>query len=249
MPFDPRKLTCNSKTGVPILTARFVEDVATEVLQTYCPTVLKSPRQTPVAEIIEALKDRTKLKSSIEDLGHVDGRKVLGKVSFVRRTLFLDCCLLDARAVSFRFTAAHEIGHWILHRHNFKNFKLEPRINVQEMVDDDQSLCRLDQRTPRDWLEWQANVFAANLVMPRTTFSEALVKTQIELGIKRNIGVVVVSDATYSRKDLQIVLAHLAQIYGVSKESVHVRLKTLRLLREETSRGMKNVKDALSGLI
>lgn len=234
MSFNPRDLSY-SIDGVPILRALQVEDIATEVLQKHCPNVLKKPAMTPVLEIIHALGKTTGLESAVADLGSKGPAKVLGKLIFSKKLLLLDSSLTRDREVQMRFTAAHEVGHWILHRWNYKNWKFNTGSGDDGLEDDEKTLCRLDQRSPQDWLEWQANVFAASLVMPRGTFQRALVETQGAFNITRNVGTVWLSDAAYSQRDFKLVGNRLANIYGVSLTSIRVRLSTLELLRDESA--------------
>jgi Zn-dependent peptidase ImmA (M78 family) len=229
--FDPKKLKYNSD-GIPILSARKIEAVANELLQKYCPNVLHKPSMTPVIKIIKRLRGRTGLLFAIEDLGHKGTAKVLGKVSFHKKTLYLDVSLVSERKAAFRFTAAHEIGHWILHRYNYKNWKLESDDSLQ---DDERTLCRLENRTQNDWLEFQANVFAASLVMPREMFIAALKQIQCEIGICKNFGRIYLSNAPSSHQDYDIIIARLSQVFQVSKKSVRVRIETLRLVEGDKS--------------
>src|SRR5208283_3978426 len=128
-------------------------------------------------------------------------------------------------------TAGHEIGHWVLHRYNYKNWKFQSHNEtVGGLQDDDSTLCRLENRTQGDWLEFQANVFAASLVMPREMFVVALKQIQKDIGIKKNIGRIYLSNASYSRRDYEATVSQLAQVFHVSKESVCVRTRTLRLI-------------------
>jgi Zn-dependent peptidase ImmA (M78 family) len=231
--FDPKKLKYNSD-GIPVLSAREIEAVANELLQKYCPDVLHKPSMTPVAEIIKRLGERTGLLFAIEDLGHKGTAKVLGKASFHKKTLYLDTSLDNELKAAFRFTAAHEIGHWVLHRYNYKNWKFQPHNETSGgLQDDDSTLCRLENRTQSDWLEFQANVFAASLVTPREMFIVALKQIQKTIGIDKNIGRIYLSNAQYSRRDYETTVSQLAQVFHVSKKSVRVRTRTLRLIEGE----------------
>lgn len=248
MGFNPKKLSYD-KDGVPYLKVTEVEAIAYEVLTKYCPHVLTKPCISPVAEILEGLHQNTGLLIAWEDLGDKGTAKILGKVSFRRQTLFLDVSLNDKRKVAFRFTAAHEIGHWVLHRHNWKNIRLDEQPQASgEFVDDETSLCKLDQKSPRDWLEFQANVFASSMVMPRIPFQKAVEQSQREMGITRNLGVVYLNDATYSTRDFQELSARLSHTFDVSKESVRIRLKTLQLLIDEAAKSTKFVKQLVAGV-
>jgi Zn-dependent peptidase ImmA (M78 family) len=231
--FDPRKIKYNSD-GVPVWSAREIEAVANELLQKYCPDVLRKPSMTPVIEIIQQLGKRTGLLFAMEDLGFKGTAKVLGKVNFDKKTLYLDVSLESEIAPAFRFTAAHEIGHWVLHRYNYKNWSFQSQNETNgDLQDDDGTLCRLEDRTQSDWLEFQANVFAASLVMPREMFVVALKKTQMAIGINKNIGRIYLSPAPYSRRDYETIVNQLAQVFHVSKKSVRVRAKTLQLVEGE----------------
>jgi Zn-dependent peptidase ImmA (M78 family) len=227
--FDPQKLKYSSN-GIPILSAREIEAIASELLQKYCPDVLCKPSMTPIAEIIRHLGERTGLLFSMEDLGFQGTAKILGKVNFHRKTLYLDISLDNEREAAFRFTAAHEIGHWILHRYNYKNWKLEIDDSLQ---DDDGTLCRLEKRTQSDWLEFQANVFAASLVTPREMFIVALKQIQQKMGINKNVGRIYLSNAPSSRRDYETTVSKISRVFHVSKKSVRVRMKTLHLIEGE----------------
>jgi Zn-dependent peptidase ImmA (M78 family) len=121
-----------------------------------------------------------------------------------------------------------------------------PRFQPGELADDEKSVCRLEEQTPQDWLEWQANVFAASLAMPRTTFQSALIHTQKTFGITRNLGALWLSDNEPSHRDLQLVANRLANIYGVSLTSVRVRLNTLKLLHDESARAARSAHQILA---
>ncbi len=248
MQFDPKKLRYSNQ-GTPILSAREIETVATELLETHCPQVLNKPSMTPVADIIDRLRERTGLLFAMEDLGYKGTAKILGKVSFHRKTLYLDVSLNGERKAAFRFTAAHEVGHWVLHRYNYKNWKFnDDRPKEDALEDDESTLCRLERRTPKDWLEFQANVFAASLVMPREMFVTALIQQQQAMGITKNLGHIYLSDEKYARRDFQTIVMHLSHLFGVSKESVRVRVRTLKLLADETAKSIKSLARAISSI-
>ncbi len=64
----------------------------------------------------------------------------------------------------FRFTLGHETGHWRLHRpHYLKNRAQQSLFDKQQ--ERPAYICRTAQR--KRPVEWQADVFSANLLMPR----------------------------------------------------------------------------------
>jgi Zn-dependent peptidase ImmA (M78 family) len=227
--FDPRCLKYDSD-WVPVLSKKQVEDVATELLENYCPQILKRPGMTPVMEIISKLKERTGLEFGYGDLGSIGGLKILGKVSFSKKTLWLDRALTSGSLEKrLQFTAAHEIGHWVLHRHSYHKWKFS--IGADGTLDDDEeSLCKLIDMSPRDWLEVQANIFAAELIMPKATFEQAVAEAQWEIGIRRNVGLVWLNGTLSNALDRIRVLEKLEMVYSTSKQAIDIRLESLGLI-------------------
>ncbi|HEV2694185.1 MAG TPA: ImmA/IrrE family metallo-endopeptidase [Verrucomicrobiae bacterium] len=227
--FAPSKLRYN-KFGGPILSSYEIEEISRELLLNHCPHVLRKPCAIPVAEIIKKLYERTGMLFAKEDLGYIGTAKVLGKVSFHKKTLFLDHCLFGEREAAFQFTVAHEIGHWILHRYNYKNWKFNTRHSAMGgLWDDDNTMSMLEDRAQIGWLEYQANVFAASLITPREMFIAAVRQIQIQIGITKNIGRIYLSEHAYSRRDYEAIINQLSLIFRVSKKSAYIRTKTLKL--------------------
>jgi Zn-dependent peptidase ImmA (M78 family) len=242
MGFDRHELKYDPH-GVPYLKTTRIEEIAAELLSKHCGHILRKASPTPVMDILEQLKDRTRLQYRCADLGFVGDKKILGKVNFPTKTLHLDSSLFAERKIQFRFTAGHEIGHWVLHRYQPLRFKnKEP---VQEVVDDEDSICRLESIGPGDWVERQANSFAAALVLPSVTFPDAMVRAQKEIGIVKNFGVVFVNRENYAKNDLIKLLALLADTYGVSKASVEVRLRTLKFMIDEDAKPGESVAEIM----
>lgn len=222
MCFRPQDLRYDA-TGVPILSFQEIETIATEVLNKHCKHVLSRPSLTPVLDLIHSGLKRTGLTFDAVELGFKNGNKILGRISFTKKLLSLDKSVISGdRTIQLPFTAAHEIGHWILHRWNYQNWQFRSGKSRDEDLDDDEkTLSRTDKRTPQEWLEWQANVFAASLIMPRETFSRALHQIQQNLGITQSADQAWIQDATTA----------LAEIYQVSRKSIQVRIETLRTSR------------------
>lgn len=216
----------------------------------YCPNLLQRPDPTPVIPIILKMQEDGKLKFVFDDLGlRQDGKKILGGVNFKTNTLSLDQSLHGDGPISIaaRFTAAHEIAHWVLHRWFYAKWNLNETESSDELTDDDSTLFRLLELTPRDRLEQQANTFAAAFVMPAATFPKALAAAQLRAGIPKNFGQVFLNADSKSREDFWAVIKDLSMIYGVSKQSVQIRLKTLKLVikskEHPTSKNERPVSD------
>jgi hypothetical protein len=110
----------------------------------------------------------------------IDPRRNLSRISR-RSELAIDAFLTSDRSTiivdydeymndqgRLKFTLAHELGHWYLHEKQYQSVRYnseEDFIKIQKSLDDKY----------RGWFEFQANEFAANLLVPTnilTTYSK-----------------------------------------------------------------------------
>ncbi len=129
------------------------------------------------------------------------------------------------------FILAHEYGHLVLHR------KVDPVRSgyaTSTIGDTEQDFVTGKKilSTPRDWIEWQANRFASAILMPRATFSDALIDFHKEQGIRRNVGIVVVNGTLPSQSDFAHVVGQLSDVYGVNRTTIECRMRDLELLQD-----------------
>lgn len=132
----------------------------------------------------------------------------------------LDPCEHPVREGRYRFTLAHEIGHWVLHR-------------PQAIATHQASLILCRSMSRPDRLEWQANQFAAYLLMPA-----ALIKIGWEnmYGSSRPMVVVDellrVTNASLheGRGTVLPLVKDLARIFHVSSHAMQIRLVGMGLI-------------------
>ena len=136
----------------------------------------------------------------------------------------------------YRFTLAHEIGHWELHRH-------------QVVVSTDRSLfcgkpqpsiiCRSNAK--KDPIEWQADCFASYLLMPVQMVENEWKK------LTGDYKPIVVADeiaafkSRFGEDESYVVnlAKQMAQQFEVSGQAMQIRLTDLDLLRtDEPERGL-----------
>ncbi|MEG3637684.1 ImmA/IrrE family metallo-endopeptidase [Magnetococcus sp. PR-3] len=141
---------------VPYLHKADIEAAANELLMSYHYKFgMEEAPPVPVEEILESLLG---LALEFDDLDALlDKEGVLGATWVDERRVVINERLDPTEDPSvegrYRFTVAHELGHWELHRH--LNFD-----------DDGQAiLCR--SKSKRDPMEWQADCFAGYLLMPK----------------------------------------------------------------------------------
>jgi hypothetical protein len=232
---------------VPYLRKEVIESEAALLLAEYGRAhgqVIAPP--IPIDDILEL---HLKLTLEIKDLQQIFGfGDVHGAIWFRSQRVGIDQSLDPARNPAKRgrchFTLAHEAGHWRLHRHLFLPRGDQPCLFAGQAQKPDY-VCRSSQR--KKPVEWQADQFAANLLMPR-----ALVK-QSWLDWQGTLDSIVLSDLGDLRRGIltaevlrrggfksgdnaadDMVLEHcsrpLADRFQVSAEAMRIRLEGVGLL-------------------
>lgn len=117
----------------------------------------------PVEEILES---HLKLRFDFDDLPRLMGKPgVLGAIWIPKREVKIDQSLdptVDpSKEGRYRFTVSHEVGHWELHRHLFSGHPGQGSLFREQS---EPIVCRAGATDP---IEWQANSFAAYLLMPK----------------------------------------------------------------------------------
>ncbi len=214
-----------SRYRVPYLHEKVIEEHAEMLLAEWAidhPAVTAPP--VPIEEILEiGLKLDFEICDLQRQLGHPD---VLGGIWFGARTIKVDQSLdptNNSRLLGrYRFTLAHEVGHWRLHRQHLMN---DP--NTAWLFDDKDApafVCRSSSKPPE---EWQADQFAACALMPRRLVFEAWGHWRgtpdpaalIELGINPH-------DEIAMNRFCRL----LADRFEVSAEAMRYRLQSVELL-------------------
>jgi hypothetical protein len=157
---------------VPYLTSAQLDQAVAELLGSYGKW-RGAPVRPPidVDEIAEGYLGLTLELTDLRQLLGVDD--VLGATWFDERRLRVDESL-EGKEGRFAFTVAHEIAHWQLHRPlyemekvTFPLFPPQPGANPAAAV-----VCRTkDRKSPA---EWQADQFAARLLMPASHVRDAV---------------------------------------------------------------------------
>ena len=119
----------------------------------------------PVEEILEA---HIELSLDFDDLAERLGLPdVLGATWVQDRRVLIDQSLdpteNPTKEGRYRFTVAHELGHWELHRHHF--ITNEGQASLFGEKSKPSIVCRSGSR--KDPMEWQADTFSGFLLMPK----------------------------------------------------------------------------------
>ncbi|MBF0214755.1 MAG: ImmA/IrrE family metallo-endopeptidase [Magnetococcales bacterium] len=183
----------------------------------------------PVEEILES---HLSLTLEFDDLKTRLGlRDVLGATWVNDRRVVIDLSLdptVDPRKEGrYRFTLAHELGHWELHRHEFEDGTARRGAFRQQIPPS--IVCRTS--TCKDPMEWQADLFAGYLLMPTKMINDAWSSI---FGTTDSYMAAEEMAELSSRKDGQPVISvarEMARAFHVSGQAMQIRLLDLGLIK------------------
>jgi Zn-dependent peptidase ImmA (M78 family) len=160
------------QTRIPYLKSAEIDHAAAELLRNYA-TWRGSPARPPI-DVDEIVEGYLKLVLEVIDL-----KALLGIPDVLGATWLDDGCIridqsLEDKEGRFAFTIAHEIAHWQLHRPLVATekvtvplFPIHPNAAPAPAI-----VCRNgDRKVPA---EWQADQFAACLLMPAKTVQDTV---------------------------------------------------------------------------
>lgn len=189
---------------VPFLHEKQIEREADLLLDEYA---LKFAAVTappvPVDEIVETHLKLTLVYLDMKSLFPFGD--VHGAMWFQRAQIGIEQSLDPYRNPSrlgrYHFTLAHEVGHWRLHRQHFMANSAQ-RLLFEDGTPKPDVVCRSSEKSQP--VEWQANTFAACLLMPRKMVFEEWSKF-------------------HGEEDGPIAIAELRARYAETAESIFYR--------------------------
>lgn len=218
--FKPTKIQ-----GLKRLSSDEIESITYHLLTDFNPNIFTNFTRINLNDLISFFKGHHDLKFDYTtDLNQPIYFGTIGHFNVTERLIQIDPSIVNTER--FSFTLAHEIGHSILHSELIVN---------QEIYDDyedskyDIFSNRHILKNDKNWIEWQANRFAASLLMPKQLFIAQLAYFQKKNGV-RNIGQIYLDDQHVNRQDFYNILTHLNSHFGTSKTSIVYRLEQLDLI-------------------
>ena len=218
---------------VPWLTKRKISETASSLIADF-EAMTGSPIRPPIP--VEDMVERYfKLKLSFEDLDEIMGLPdVLGATYVKGRRVCINKKLLakdsEGRLV---FTCAHEIGHWVLHRHY---------VEVQARTESGSEVIVCRSQSAREPIEWQADYFAGCLLIPKRevvrAFRKAFGTAALALhNIKSSIGrsLVCIDPCVENWPHIAARVCETGSFTNVSRHAMIIRLQELGLLVNRTS--------------
>jgi Zn-dependent peptidase ImmA (M78 family) len=171
--------------------------------------VLNAPRETPILDIVRQARKEHGLELKVPHyLPNSTGTgQLLGKFFFNPPVICIHHDII--KTVRFKFTLAHEFAHFYLHRNR--------KIQVGDYISDSEDDVFGNTAPARKWMEWQANRFAAALLVPRKTVSAAV-----------DITLADIRESRISESRVRSKLIHLVAVtYDVSDSMMRYRLREL----------------------
>jgi Zn-dependent peptidase ImmA (M78 family) len=132
--------------------------------------------------------------------------------------IYVDDFIYSNRPRRYRFTLAHEIGHFVLHKELIQNIRPKSIPDWKDFIDN------IDEET-RNWLEWQAYTFGGLVLVPRTSlvghFQYELdsLKDKIALVKSKNLPV-----DSYQEYVIDAIANKLVKTYDVSRDVLVKRI-------------------------
>lgn len=235
--------------GMFILSKNDIEQIATECLREYNPSLLQSPRPLNTQDFLENHLGLVVKNKYIGDFqSGILGLTVMGDIVLIpsydemfRPTVFEETygtVLISPQLLGKenrprrRYTEMHEASHFILHKDYFNRCE-QMRANTEYPCSF--VVCRKVERykeplrTDADWLEYQADALAAALLMPYNTFITYARSVLRKNGIRRDFLAV---NQFVNKSTLYSIIYDIAETFEVSYQATQIRLLHLGLIRE-----------------
>jgi hypothetical protein len=216
---------------VPRLSKKTISEKAEQVIFDYESLTFQAVRPPiPVENILELSLG---LHLVFQDLRQILGiEDALGATYVKSQRICVDKRLLDDRLEGrLTFTCAHEVGHWVLHR-DLVTVAGRSGLNSSAIF------CRMkDAKQP---IEWQADYFAACLLMPendiRSTWDKAFGSEPLTLFNVNSTysGPLCFDPCLRNWPLIADTIRNAGNFFNVSKQAMIIRLQDLGLIKNMT---------------
>jgi Zn-dependent peptidase ImmA (M78 family) len=237
-----KKLEGENKDIIPFIGQSYIDNRVNNVFS-YFKFKIKKNREILLEPICDYLAEFNNIEFIYDEhLGeNAQGNEVLGKISLDTKKIFISNSL-KRNSPRWRFTLAHELGHFLLHR---KLFISDPSTNK---MDSQNSINWEDiDKTSTSRLEWQANSFASALLLPKITLIPLIAKLLKDYEIRNsNHGIIYLDNQKENILSYQYISSKIKKEYNVSYQMITYRLVQLNILNNQS--GQKNIRELSKGL-
>lgn len=206
--------------SIPFFTTRQFKNSAAEVLS----RVNYMSGAVDLDEICRSLS--IDLQIVDQDIYDADGAFILGSANFEQRTIQINS-RSNSRETRERFTIGHEIGHFCLFHEQY--LRSEAIIERDLFITSEKADSFNYER-----LEYQANAFCAELILPDKSFLQKTEEIRRDLDIKdRGHGYIFVDDQPCNCFPYEELLARLSTYFRVSKQAIEVKFKREKMVTDQ----------------
>lgn len=214
--------------GLKKLSSENIEAISLKVLNELDPNINMGYESVNIQRLIEFVEKRYSLGVDCTQSLNVDinGNLILGYYSRSEKKIYIERTIVDTPRFAFIF--AHELGHFILHE------DLKINQNTYDSFSDSEFNFLIDKyelKNEKHWIEWQANKFAATLIVPRKSLLAHVMAYQKQNGI-RNVGKIYHDNQPVNENDYNNIVNVLSDFYQVTKTSIIFRLRECDILIE-----------------
>ena len=205
-----------------------LETLALKIIRAHQPNALEKPQEINILNFVKLACEKFGYEFKLCQLPKKGNQQALGCLDTKNKKLLLDVNMVCRAGSSnmWTFVAAHELGHLVLHRQYFED--------GQSPYD----YSDLEGGFPRNnRLEWQANRFASELLLPREMVKNVVSLISFHEGITNNFGKIYIDGKHYNYRFLNKVCDVIANIFKVSNAVAKIRLMEIDLIIDEQPKG------------
>ncbi len=150
---------------------------------------------------------------------------ILGRIAFAPPSIEIFSDPTSAKRE--RFTLAHELGHLLLGHGEYLRVESFDMQDIENSEKDDLESDMIRR------LEWQANRFAASLLLPRQRLIQGARTMAKSLGLRdKGFGLIYRDHQPENRRNYMHISSALMEEFNASRTAIELRLKGLGLLRD-----------------
>jgi len=216
------------------LSKEAIEEICGEELSRINPKILTNAENLDINLLRSYLSKSYNIK-----LNYHEDSDLLGFYDIETNTISLNVNLKNTKRELF--VLCHEFGHFKLHQNliidqlTYNTFR-ESEYNFK--------IGKYSFSNTKHWIEWQANYFSANLILPKSTLLANLYKHQIRLDIRK--GPLYLDDQIENYKNYQTILYRLSEYFNVTRPNILYQLKEIEQFINKSN--IKSAKEIIEGM-
>jgi Zn-dependent peptidase ImmA (M78 family) len=223
------------RLSVPFLSIEQIKAAAREILEL-------ASYESGAVDLVQICRSLSiELRFADRAVFDADGVTILGSANFGRKLIEINS---HSRETRERFTIAHEIGHFCLSHEHY--------LHSETIIERDLFITReRDEIFNYERLEYQANAFAAELLLPDVEFFKKTAHFRCDLDIRdRGHGYIFVDNQPCNYTPYEELLSRLSTYFEVSKQAIEVKFRKSKMLTDHRTRSEQSpISGVLSNLI